>query len=306
MKRIAPGVAWHRVSIANVYLVGEPEGAWVLVDAGPPGCFETIRAAAVERFGADTPPAAIVLTHGHGDHAGSARALAEYWDVPVYAHPLEMPFLTGRAAYPPADPTVGGFIAFASRFSGPNGTDLGERVRALPEDGVLPALPEWRWLHVPGHAPGQVALWREEDATLLAADAFTTVDLDSALDLLSKKRKIARPTSPITYDWVRARRSLVQLAELGPFTVACGHGVPMAGPEVAGELQAFAEDFTAPLQGRYVVEPARIDADGAVELPPAPADPLPKWAAGVGVALAVGAVAIMVSRRKKETAEAEP
>ena len=56
--------------------------------------------------GAGAPPEAIVLTHGHFDHAGSALQLAEYWDVPIYAHRLEMPYLTGKADYPPPDPTI--------------------------------------------------------------------------------------------------------------------------------------------------------------------------------------------------------
>jgi glyoxylase-like metal-dependent hydrolase (beta-lactamase superfamily II) len=79
--------------------VREPEAPtpdWVLVDAGLPGSAGTIRRHAAEIFGSEARPAAIILTHGHFDHVGALLTLATEWDVPVYAHPLELPYLTGR------------------------------------------------------------------------------------------------------------------------------------------------------------------------------------------------------------------
>src|SRR3712207_7159986 len=42
------------------------------------------------------------------DHVGVLETLAAEWDVPVVAHELEAPYLTGQASYPPPDPSVGG------------------------------------------------------------------------------------------------------------------------------------------------------------------------------------------------------
>ncbi len=56
------------------------------MDAGVPGSGAVIARTSEERF--DTPPAAIVLTHGHFDHVGALMALADKWDVPIYAHEL--------------------------------------------------------------------------------------------------------------------------------------------------------------------------------------------------------------------------
>ena len=81
--RIAPDVGWLPVSFANVYFIGRPGGKWLLVDAGMPGRANEIMEAAEARFGAGSRPEAILLTHGHMDHAGSARALAERWDVAI-------------------------------------------------------------------------------------------------------------------------------------------------------------------------------------------------------------------------------
>ena len=308
MRDVAPNVARLTIpneaaGFVNVYVVGEPggRGPWALVDTGVPGQFDTIRAACEERFGADARPEAIYLTHGHFDHAGSALALATFWDVPIFAHRLEMPYVTGRSPYPPKDPTTGGAIAFLSRFFPDRGTDLGERVRELPAGGDLPGLAGWEAHETPGHSPGHVSFFRREDRALIAGDALATVDMDSFAALMTKKRTIARPGTPFTCDWVAARRSLVRLADLEPYTVAAGHGLPLAGPDVAGELRAFAEDFIAPLHGRYVSEPARTDENGIVELPPPVPDPLPKTAAGVALAAALAGAGLYVAARRRGT-----
>ena len=80
----------------------------------------------------------MILTHGHFDHIGSARSLCETWDVPIYAHTDEMPYLTGDMAYPPPDPTVGGGMAFLSPLYPRGPVDLRPYVRTLPADGSVP------------------------------------------------------------------------------------------------------------------------------------------------------------------------
>src|SRR3974390_3031945 len=79
---------WRLAS--NVYLV-ESGSSWVLVDAGWPGQASVIRSAAESLFGRGTRPAAILLTHVHPDHSGSAAELARWWHLPVHVHPAEVP-----------------------------------------------------------------------------------------------------------------------------------------------------------------------------------------------------------------------
>jgi hypothetical protein len=151
-------------------------------------------------------------------------------------------------------------------------------------------MPGWTWRHTPGHTPGHVALFREQDRVLLAGDAVVTVDLDSTLAVLTKKRGVYRPPSPATYDWNAAEKSIRLLADLRPYTLATGHGLPLSGPQVAPMLDEFADNFQAPNYGRYVAEPAQFDeARGVVVLPSPVPDPLPKVAAGVAAAALVGA-----------------
>src|SRR5438105_4618439 len=102
VKEIAPDVYRFPVAVANAYFVGRPGQSWVLIDAGLPGYRDQFEAAAADLYGEGSRPEAILLTHGHFDHAGSARELADRWDVPVCAHPLERPYLEGKS-YPPPD-----------------------------------------------------------------------------------------------------------------------------------------------------------------------------------------------------------
>jgi len=289
--RIAPDVGWLPVSFANVYFVGRPGGKWVLIDAGLPGWAAEIFIAAEARFGAGSRPEAIILTHGRIDHAGSALALAEMWDVSIYAHRLEIPFLSGRSAYPPPDPTVGGALAFLSRFFPRLSRDLGTRVRELRKQ-KLPGAANWEWLSTPGHSPGHISFFRDSDRVLLAGDAFTTVNMDSWSGLIGARPQLAWPPTPFTIDWQAAGASVRQLANLRPNVVACGHGVPISDSDLPERLEKFAHRFHPPRRGRYVRRAARTDENGIVDLPRAPFDPVPFATAAAlfcaGLALGAG------------------
>ncbi|HKG91605.1 MAG TPA: MBL fold metallo-hydrolase [Gemmatimonadaceae bacterium] len=286
--RFAAGVERILTVFVNAYMVGAPGEPWVLVDTGLPGFAGAVRGAARRRYGGDARPEAIVLTHGHFDHAGSAIALADEWDVPVYAHRGELPYLTGRSDYPPRDPTVGGALGLMSRTFPTRGVNMGRRVRALPAGGVIAEMPGWRWLHTPGHTAGHVSLYRESDGLLLAGDALATVNQDSALAMVTQRPVLSVPPAPLTTDWGAARDSVRQLAALRPWTIAAGHGRPVSGPDVAEDLADFALRFQPPRRGRYAHEPAQTDHRGVIWVPPPPPDPLPKQLVVAG--LVVGAV----------------
>ena len=309
METVAAGVTQLRIQrFVNVYFVdtGTP-GEWVLIDAGLPGSARTIGAAAAELYGEDSRPEAILLTHGHLDHVGSAKELAIRWQVPIVAHPLELPYLTGKAQYPPQDPTVGGSLAFMSRFFPKDLPNLEGRVQALDtDDPAVPHLMNWRWLHVPGHAPGQIAFFREADRVLIGADAFATCHHDSVPAVLLGLPKISRAGTPFNYDWEEARRSVQLLADLNPKAIGCGHGPVITGPEAAAGLHELADNYPVPAQGRYVAEPARTDASGVEYLPPKPVDDLPRQAAMLGVGLLVAGAAWLFTGGRRAAKQPHP
>jgi len=265
----ASDLAYIRLSIANVVFVGTPGAGdrnWVLVDTGLVTSRAAIEHAAQKRFGHDARPAAIVLTHGHFDHAGSVEALARSWDVPVFAHPLEHPYLDGSASYPPADPWVGGgLVAMLSPLFPRSPVNLGERLRALPANGSIPAMPVWRWIHTPGHTPGHVSLWRDHDRTIIAGDAFITTGQESAYEVAVQELEIHGPPRYFTPDWQAAHRSVENLADLSPDLAISGHGAPVVGEGLRTGLRRLADDFQSiavPEGGRYVGHPATV-ADGS-------------------------------------------
>jgi len=295
-KEIAPGVARVEIVFVNAYLIDVSATSWVLVDTGLPNCAGWIRRAAQRRYGRNARPEAIILTHGHFDHAGSALALAKGWDVPIYAHPLEMPYLRGKSDYPPKDPTVGGVLAQMARIFPDHGYDFGDRVRSLPMNDTVPALPGWRAVHTPGHTAGHICLWREADRTLLAGDALATVNQDSPLGMVVQHAEFRQPPAPFTTDWGAVQSSVEHLSELRPATVSAGHGPPISGPHVATALTDFALSLRPPRHGRYVAEPAIADERGVVSVPPPAPDHI--RTAAVATAIAAAVATVTLARRR--------
>lgn len=310
---VAPGVTGLKILFANVYMVNEnedPNSPWVLIDAGLVNANTRIMKVAERLFSYQHKPTAILLTHGHFDHVGALHQLAVDWDVPVYAHLLELPYLTGRSDYPPPDPSVGGgAMAWLSWLYPKGPIDLGDRVTSLPAGGSVPGLPDWRWIHTPGHTPGHVSFFREKDRTLIAGDAFVTVNQESLIAVIRQTPEIHRPPAYFTPNWRLARQSVRELADLAPQIVATGHGVPMRGEWMQQQLCQLADNFervAVPAQGRYVDQPARIDEHGqVVYLPPAGASPLmPKVLLVLSAVLIAGAALFSYRRGRRQQLEA--
>ena len=137
-------------------------------------------------------------------------------------------------------------------------------LQVLPDDGSVPGMPGWRWLHTSGHATGHVLLWRESDRAIIAGDAFITTRMESAYAVTVQKPEMHGPPMYFTTDFKAAKRSVQMLAKLEPELAVTGHGRAMHGPEMRTALHLLAENFdhyAVPKNGRYVKAPA-IAADG--------------------------------------------
>lgn len=274
--QVAQGVWGLKIVFVNIYMIANRKGVangWVLVDAGLKGSASKIVSMAEALFGSGTKPEAIILTHGHFDHVGALQELLQFWDdVPVYAHPLELPYLTGKSSYPPADPTAGGgLMAWLSWLYPLKPIDISNRIQALDTSGDIPELPEWKTIYTPGHSPGHISLFFKLNATLIAGDAFATTKTESAAYALTFAPKLSGPPKYLTTDWAQAAQSVRKLYDLQPRIVATGHGYAMRGKELAtafAKLVDSFEDTVIPAHGRYVKVPAVADAQGVEYVPP--------------------------------------
>lgn len=302
---VAPGIWGLRDGFVNAYFIHNAvEKKWVLIDTGLKRSAAKIKELADNLFWPDSKPAAIILTHGHFDHVGSALELAHEWDVPVFTHLMELPYLTGLSAYPPADPWAGGGLMSVFSPAFPSGPfNISEHIQLLPQDGSLPFLPDWKYVHTPGHSPGHISLFRRRDRVLIAGDAFVTTRQESVWSVMMQTRKLTGPPRYFTYDWNAAAKSVKTLADLEPEVVATGHGQVMKGEQMRKMLHKLADNFyevAVPAHGRYTREPAITDEGGVTYIPKPVNKIAPAVAIAAGVAV-IGLTAWLLLRKKNKT-----
>src|SRR5215203_277176 len=300
---VAPGVWRLKDIFVNIYFIQNKEATgWVMVDAGLKSTAQKVRNLVAEVFGKGSKPTAIIMTHAHFDHRGSLIELAEEWGVPVYCHHQERPYLTGQSSYPPPDPSVGGGMMALLSFTYPKGPINAESyLKELPEDGAIPELADWKWIHTPGHTPGHISLFREKDGVLVAGDAFVTTMQESVLAVATQKKFVCGPPKYFTPDWGAAARSVKELAALEPNVITTGHGQAMYGEEARKDLHKLVREFWQrgiPAAGRYVKEAATFDENGIpTHIPAAKGTMLKK----IAVAAALFAIGYIISKQRKKT-----
>ena len=207
--QVAPDLSYQRLLLVNVAYYGRSgagPGEWVLVDAGVTGTYHMILGAAEKRFGAGSKPAAIVMTHGHFDHVGRSRTWPSTGTCPSMLTSWSGPTWTAALPIRRRDPTVGGgLMATLSRLYPRGPIDVRPWLRPLPDDGSVPGMPGFRWIHTPGHSPGHVSFWREADRTLVVGDAFVTTAQESVYGVLTQEPEMHGP--PMYYTPTGSRPS---------------------------------------------------------------------------------------------------
>lgn len=289
----------------NMYFVkSDQDASWVLIDAGLKSSGARIKKIASILFPDHPTPAAILLTHGHFDHTGALKELANEWNVPVYCHYLELPYLSGKSDYPPPDATVDhGFMARMAWMYPKKAIDVSSHLQILPPDGSVPHLPGWNYLYTPGHAPGHVSFFRQRGRVLIAGDAIVTTIQESVLSVLTQKKVLSGPPKYFTYDWEAAHNSVRHIADLDPDVIASGHGKPLYGTDMQAALYNLSRHFerlAVPKKGRYVHQAAVVDAHGVMYVPPKTKRfPLLLAVASVSVLAAITTIAVLGAHKPR-------
>jgi steroid delta-isomerase-like uncharacterized protein len=232
-ERIAEGVWIVRGGVPklmNVYLIEDGDGVTVF-DAGTSDMTGSVAVAAARLGGI----ARVVLGHADADHRGTAPGL----DAPVYCHPAEQSAAEsdehyrdywdrskldkhGRAGLWRMVPRWdGGRVEIAGTV------DEGDEVAGF------------RVVHLPGHAPGLIALFRDSDRLALVSDAFYTLDPQTG-----RKEPPHIPHPAFNQDDELARASLRKLAALDPSAAWPGHAEPVTREVAAQFERAAAEPAT--------------------------------------------------------------
>lgn len=208
----------------HVYLIDTAEGV-VAFDSAVKGAGAEILAAAGGSV------AKVILSHSHVEHRGAAAELA----APVYCHPDEVEDAEGDGGLHYVDwsllenPVVReGLPQLLAIWDGGPVTIAGTIGEGEDIDG-------FRVIHVPGHAPGLIALHREADRLLLAPDIVYTLDTETGQD---GPARIPHPA--FNWDTDRARASITKLRELAAASLWTGHGKHLSS-DVAAQLDAAAK-----------------------------------------------------------------
>ncbi|MBA3648405.1 MAG: MBL fold metallo-hydrolase [Chitinophagales bacterium] len=302
---VAPDIWGMKDIFVNIFMIyNRVENKWVLIDTGIPSTAKKIRVMAEYLFGSEvSTPSAIVLTHGHFDHIGSLIELVREWQIPIYAHHLEAPYLTGKSSYPPPDPFAGGGIMTLMSWLFPKGPiNVSGFLRPLPDDGSVPGLPEWKNIHTPGHAPGHISLFRPKDKVLISGDAIVTTKQESAISVMQQRKVLSGPPRYFTPDWQSAQESVKSLIALEPTVLAAGHGIPMKGMMLKQSLDYLLRNFrkiAVPKEGRYVDSPAKMNDKGVQYIPPFKiTKTVAESLIAVGAGISLGILLTLMDKRK--------
>lgn len=235
MERAADGV-WlmrggfpHRTM--NIYFIEEPGGGVTVFDAGIRSMTEHVVAVGRKMGGIKR----IVLGHGHADHRGAAPGA----HAPVIVHPDEVAEATAPGSPDYFDFSKLPTVALGGRFSMPVMLDKvwdGGPVQVAGTVVEGDSVAGFEVIHLPGHAPGLIGLWRERDRLALVSDCFYTLDPTTG--------EYGEPRVPhraFNLDTEQARASIRKLAALEPALAWAGHADPVRG-DVRAQLEVAARD----------------------------------------------------------------
>ncbi|MFT3783902.1 MAG: MBL fold metallo-hydrolase [Nibricoccus sp.] len=156
------------MSLCHVLM--DDDGATIL-DAGLP-CDRWLVFRALRKLNIEPRSVrALILTHGHLDHAGNLAALKAWCGAPIYAHPAEQAHIDGTYPYAGTARWCGRLERTGRGLFGyqPASIDV-----HLSDGDVLPFWGGLEVVHLPGHTLGHCGFYSKKHRLLFSADLFAS------------------------------------------------------------------------------------------------------------------------------------
>lgn len=224
IERLTEGVFRLGTEWVGWYLVVDE--AVTIVDCGFPGYHDQLPSALAELGHSFDSVDAVVLTHYHPDHVGSAERIRAEASATVYVPVGDAEGVrTGKVPLPPGmatslwRPRMMRYMHHAGR----NGAGKKHGVsdfRTFGDGDVIGS--GLRAIHTPGHTAGHCSLLAERAGVLFAGDALATF---SFFDRNAQGPQLV----PFNEDARQAGESLSRLEPLPARMVVFGHGRPFQG-----------------------------------------------------------------------------
>jgi glyoxylase-like metal-dependent hydrolase (beta-lactamase superfamily II) len=219
MMEIAPAVHAIRLRGSTGFLLAEER--LTLIDAGLAGSRRPLEQY-LRGIGRSLDELdRIVCTHGHPDHVGGVREIADATGgrVEVFLHPADLAGIGVTLREVVRTRRRGHLLHFLTPHPGDT--------TPVQDGDVIGALGGLEVIHTPGHTPGSICLWAPERRILFTGDVLQVI-----------RRRLTYASPVFSHDYPRARASLARLVDLDVELIALSHYPPWRR-DAQGTLRAL-------------------------------------------------------------------
>ncbi|MCP5098313.1 MAG: MBL fold metallo-hydrolase [Chloroflexi bacterium] len=209
--------------MSNFFLGVEPDGL-TLIDAGVPKRQHLVWDL-LEILGKNRDEIKhIIITHADYDHVGSLAQIQSATGATIYAG-AETAVHIQNGTFPDHLSWLAKFVA--SKIMGGYHTVPSDTIKIMQAGDILPMMGGVQVFATPGHTPDHHSIYCPLAGVLFAGDAINT-----------RNGRIQPSPKRVTHNQQAAAQSAIQILELAPATIACGHGTPLQNHSM-GSLMSF-------------------------------------------------------------------